>query len=84
MQNESCHIFQLRHICCYELKAAQWKPKTGTCSTYRAPLTCKVREALLLLQRLLQAQVFEVTTWLLQFLSLCANCFLCADLLGRH
>lgn len=29
MQNELPH-FQLWLICCYELKAAQWKPKTGT------------------------------------------------------
>lgn len=27
MQNESCHIFQRWLICCYECKAAQWKPE---------------------------------------------------------
>ena len=75
MQNESCHIFQLWLICCYELKAAQWKPKTGTCSTYRGPTNLQAREALLPLQRLAQAQVLgnhRAPSWATL---LCANCF---------
>ena len=47
MQNESCHIFQRWLICCYECKAAQWKPKTGTCNTYGAPLTLQARDGFL-------------------------------------
>ena len=50
MQNESCHIFQRWLICCYECKAAQWKPKTGTCNTYGAPLTLQARDGFLPLQ----------------------------------